>query len=659
MDTEDRLVDYELTPAEESQAAALSLQARTANSEHEVAEVLALAIAAYVAYVKRAAIGSAIGKIRDVAQVSLTADILQMAYAPYWNTYVAPLFRSYIFFRQAREAKALMPDEMVMALADDYAKRLHGYFTTTSAEAMVKGFNSYVNRRVPTQLAAQKVFESFGLTSRQMSSMVSLDLAKVEPTTTTRALDPRRRIKGFIAKALDDRIKGIAEHEAFVMSEEAKQVGWLYQQHRGFITGTATKMWMTARDERVCGVCGPMHKQEVPLGEHFVLPSGVKVWTTGVHPKCRCRMMLRQKTAEVFGKAEEFKRDRRGRFAEVNTLSAKQRLEDEERARIQRALDTPPADEPVRPGLVARPALSAPPALNAPPPLKAPSELKAPPQLKAPEQERPAELKAPEAKTRYNELKATAPRLAQLSAVRAEANELYADRVERLLRSREDDTRDITRAVTQNVRPTILLPGYLYGEPESGLDFMSGDAEGYIQITEYDHFTPVADAGPSLYQQREQEIAAWTEDIVDDPERTTYSEVIDGQLVTARLDWDDVENVLHLASMDFPTLDPFGEGEPEIPLLFKNAEGQVVAERFVPAETLAEHLAVDPDNFITRVYRVKEVHMDATMESGSLHGYESWTIAGNYRAESKGVDRDEFGTAVEIIELTPIVDEDD
>lgn len=656
LDSDERLVEIELTPLEEQEAQRLQLMALEANSEAQVREVLLLGLAAYVGYVKRHALASAVGKIRDVQQISLTADILMMAYSPYWNSYVKPLFKSYIFFRQSMQAKAMMPNDMVMALAEDYSKRLHGYFTTTSAEAMTKGFNAYVNKRVPARLAAEKVFGAFGLTQRQMATFVATDTAKAEAVTSTRPLDVRARVKGWLARALDDRLLGIAEHEAFVMSEEAKQVGWLYQQSRGFIPAGATKMWMTARDERVCGVCGPMHKQEVPLGEHFVLPSKVKVWTTGVHPKCRCRMVLRTRTTEVFGKAEQYKRDRSGRFAEVNTLSAAQRAQDEQTAMIRRALVAPPVEQ-VAPGLVARPSLTGAPTLKAKPSLTGKPSLQGKKDVPLKGKEQARELSAGE---RDSKLTSSGPRLARLAATRSRMAELHAERVESMLQSKSVglDQKKITRATSQGTRPTIPLSGYIYGEPESGMEFFGDDVDDQIVITRDDMFSPIMDIGSSIYQGRMEEISNWTDDIAGDEDRVLYPEVVDGVVVTAELDWADVETTLHLTSMGFPGTREFGQ-DPTIPLEFFDSDGRHVVEREVLVRDIAHHLGVSADMFVTRIFRTKEVHMDASMESGSLHGYEAWNIAGNYKAVSMGIDYDEFGTPVEIIELTPIVDGDD
>ena len=50
-------------------------------------------------------------------------------------------------------------------------------------------------------------------------------------------------------------------------------------------------MWITAKDERVCPVCGPLHGQKVLVNEQFKTAQG-DFWSPGLHPNCRCVVRL-------------------------------------------------------------------------------------------------------------------------------------------------------------------------------------------------------------------------------------------------------------------------------------------------------------------------------------------------------------------------------
>jgi len=49
----------------------------------------------------------------------------------------------------------------------------------------------------------------------------------------------------------------------------------------GLITPTTLKMWVTADDELVCPICGPMHGVTVPVKDNFPI-------SLPPHPRCRC-----------------------------------------------------------------------------------------------------------------------------------------------------------------------------------------------------------------------------------------------------------------------------------------------------------------------------------------------------------------------------------
>ena len=46
--------------------------------------------------------------------------------------------------------------------------------------------------------------------------------------------------------------------------------------------------WRTARDERVCKICGPLHGQRTALGQPFKHPNSGNEYHAPAHPRCRC-----------------------------------------------------------------------------------------------------------------------------------------------------------------------------------------------------------------------------------------------------------------------------------------------------------------------------------------------------------------------------------
>src|SRR6478609_1524405 len=110
----------------------------------------------------------------------------------------------------------------------------------------------------------------------------------------------------------------------------------MYKQQEGIVPRNAKRTWVTAKDERVCPSCGPLHRQSAPIGEKF--KEGV--WTPPLHVNCRCDVILDFKPNDIdedlaslfeyqeVGKAygsDHYDRDKTGRFATVESRGRKPR----------------------------------------------------------------------------------------------------------------------------------------------------------------------------------------------------------------------------------------------------------------------------------------------------------------------------------------------
>ena len=90
---------------------------------------------------------------------------------------------------------------------------------------------------------------------------------------------------------------------------------WL--QDKGRLTAKAQKMWITANDERVCPVCGPLHGQKVLVSEQFHTKEG-SFWTPGLHPNCRCTVRLLENTFAKSWEEKQHPRGEHGKFSRVS-----------------------------------------------------------------------------------------------------------------------------------------------------------------------------------------------------------------------------------------------------------------------------------------------------------------------------------------------------
>lgn len=183
-----------------------------------------------------------------------------------------------------------IPMSTLYALAEQHSARMGTYFHQTSKEAMAEGFTQYLNRRVVTKAAAERALEGYGLTRRQMYAYVALADPQKVTSATPRPL--KAQVREYITRSIQQRFKVFAKQEAHNLDQQAQQLAWTWLQDKGKITGEAEKVWLTARDERTCPQCAPMHGKKAHVDDQFELPNGTKVYVPGVHPNCRCEVRL-------------------------------------------------------------------------------------------------------------------------------------------------------------------------------------------------------------------------------------------------------------------------------------------------------------------------------------------------------------------------------
>jgi len=183
-----------------------------------------------------------------------------------------------------------VPSSVIYNLADQHAEKVGEYFHATSREALAEGYNALVNRRVPARAAADRVMEAYGLSPRQMRGY-NAATTFATPVTDQRPRPLKARAREYADKAFTSRVKKLAKQEEHNIDEQAKQFAWMWLQDKGRLNEKAQKLWITAKDERVCPVCGPLHGKKVGINERFRTKEG-EFWTPGLHPNCRCVVRL-------------------------------------------------------------------------------------------------------------------------------------------------------------------------------------------------------------------------------------------------------------------------------------------------------------------------------------------------------------------------------
>lgn len=338
----------DFTPYEQQLAAQISAAGqRPDNRLPEVALGVGAAFLLYRLYMKRRLTEETREQLPmpDALQ-ELSTRILR-AYTNKWvATTVPALVTGYVIGMQ--DAGQAVPDRRwLIDVANAKATSLGTAIHATSTEALVSGYTTMLNRRVAGRVALDRVIDAFGVTPRTMKALVNLWIAPAPENNTDKLVSGvRDRIDSMIAKAIAARADTIGDTEAYLASNEAKVLLWSYEQAQGDVPPEAEKVWITAHDERVCRVCGPMNGVAVKLNELFQLPTGDWVTSPSPHPRCRCTLSLRMNTQahlrsyirvaksadslpNAFGVVHKavgvdpFDRDKNGRFSSTESRRSK------------------------------------------------------------------------------------------------------------------------------------------------------------------------------------------------------------------------------------------------------------------------------------------------------------------------------------------------
>jgi len=190
---------------------------------------------------------------------------------------------------QLGSTQQLTYGEMVR-LATSYASELGTYVHETSTAALLDGFNAQVNSGWSANLAWQRSREAYGLDSRQMQSYVK-GLTQLDKTGyVTDPVPAASRM--FVDRAFLYRADRLGTTEAYKASRVGKNMVWMIMESTGQLPPGTMKKWITAEDELVCAVCGPLHGVIIGLDERFETLGGERFYAPVVHPNCRCDLEL-------------------------------------------------------------------------------------------------------------------------------------------------------------------------------------------------------------------------------------------------------------------------------------------------------------------------------------------------------------------------------
>lgn len=668
-----------------------------ANSSADPRESFLEALAAYRAHAIKRAREELVRKTTvDSKTIHLVMDSIWMHYSPVFKRATASMIaQSYIRAFQKADAGDV-PIKTIYALADEHADRVGSYFNETSTEALVQGFNTFVNRQVPAKAAMERVLDAYGLSPRQMSGYTSASASFSSKVESSTPRDLKSKLKAYIGKSIADRLGLFQQQEAHNLDMQATQVAWMWMVEQGKIPEHAQKMWLTAKDEKVCIQCGPMNGKKVGVTGMFKLPNGNKLYVPGAHINCRCqvRLQISPLASNAFGIAKDarevFSKERwdprehprggnpknKGQFSrkpatkeaapDIDSL-----LKDVQRVREEQARER--FAQAVQEKKEVRPLSEL-----GPTPLS-PAPLGGQPLAPKPLDPKPLEAKPLSAQP-LSRAATTALSVEALAQARAALPvESIVRRVDALKSGDEplnlhemleyyayepipEPERPERRTVVY--RPTIHFGGtrFAMGDPYSDID----DQHGVVMVSPDTEFMTYDQAAleRQMIDRLDENINYWIEYAVESgAAHLTRQHPVTHERLVYNLGYDELTQIAS-AVIDEGEMDYASNTYIDVEWMTEEQAYQEAEHGVRPASDistrynlldLAEQIGVYKEEFIPVIYRMEEGYEDGIQhESETKYGYESWRAPGNYGIVDDKTVRDQYPVPVRIITLAPL-----
>jgi SPP1 gp7 family putative phage head morphogenesis protein len=180
-----------------------------------------------------------------------------------------------------------------------YAQRRAGQLVTSIDEMTRLAVNKIITEAFRDQIdyktTAMRIKNVVGLHPKWADAVVKFEnremarLLKMGISEAKARISAQARAAEYADQLRSARATMIARTEIQIAQNEGRYEGWKQAADNGYVDPATQKMWITAKDERTCDVCGPMDGETVSWDGLFSIGDE----TPGrVHPNCRCAMVL-------------------------------------------------------------------------------------------------------------------------------------------------------------------------------------------------------------------------------------------------------------------------------------------------------------------------------------------------------------------------------
>lgn len=187
-------------------------------------------------------------------------------------------------------------------------------FVTNSTQTQINALRAVVGRAavmedIGVDELAHVIRPMVGLTEQQaVANMKYYETLLENKVTPKKAHDLALR---YAARQHRYRGTNIARTELAFAYNKGADEGTRQAQEAGMI-GEVWKVWSTAKDERVCPICGAMNGRMLEMDEEYPYPTKLAASNPGIrltppaHPGCRCAVMYVEKETWKEGDENEY-----------------------------------------------------------------------------------------------------------------------------------------------------------------------------------------------------------------------------------------------------------------------------------------------------------------------------------------------------------------
>lgn len=162
-----------------------------------------------------------------------------------------------------------------------------GQFATDAKSTLQGIISRGVREGVPPSILAARIRTGLYLLDRQERQLEALAASLRQQGLSESQRN--RRLTQLLDQMKRMRAQWIAVHQIIGVASDVQILVWNSAITAGLIDGY-TMTWVTARDERVCPTCGPLHGVTIRNGQKF--PGGFS--GPPAHVRCRCRLAFRK-----------------------------------------------------------------------------------------------------------------------------------------------------------------------------------------------------------------------------------------------------------------------------------------------------------------------------------------------------------------------------